>query len=772
MKQILKKFSKDNRGVSLITVIITVTFLAVLGTMLIGAALVNFKMKQMDQRSKKDFYTAETALDDVYNGLGKDITTAIAASYEKAMMQSNAQGFISEEAALAYLRSEFVSKFQNLYDSGHPIGTAEFKASLLTALNEYIVTPATGIASVEDVASVEVGAENAYVALRGVVVNYDNSTLDTTSTITTDIVLTVPTLRFFDSHDYIWDYALIGNKGIFVKDGSIGTNLNGNVYGGSSTDSSYRTEYGQKDVYGGINVKDTRLTIRGETIISGADFNINSAQLSISGLSGAAAANLWTGNLNVAGNGSTVDANGSLFLNNDLEINGTNAQVTLGGNYYGYSNNSVTKESQALGKEHAQSSSILVNGRNNTLNLEALDLLLISGRSYLDFTGHGNSGEYGTGEAISLRTSQFIYMVPTEFLEYANPETAENVGSAVVKQFTAADMQPAEWFGWQYLNQTEPVRQEVMEVSGKQFVYFFLNFRSPTDERDYVNAILNATPADTQAYALKYKMQERIGVLLQDSMILRDGAVNCNVYSNFGVMQYTEGSGSTVGSIQAVDSGSSGIVNANLYAAALNNRYSYLLDTLDPKPEVALDQNVGTSPNAGQADLPLSGFVFLDPNTAGYNDLTYNFSSNGSGIPDCYKGVISRNGYSYDVILSKEDLSFNGNLLDFHGVILTTGNISMRNCAVDGLVMAKGTVTLQDTQISANRELLLSIIEAESLEINNAGYLPSDEECAQYFIHYLKDPRYNGSFPYGKDSVGADYTQFITYENWKKGDVR
>lgn len=772
MIKLIKKFQKDNKGASLLTVIITVTFLAILGAMLIGVALVNYQMKRMDLRSKKDFYTVETAVDDIYNGIGKEMTQVIANAYETALQNNNSSGFTSEEAAYASLCQEMVLGFQEAYGPSYAIGGSEFNSSLMSILNTYLVPPADGSASVEYIKNVEIGAENKYIALRGMVVNYSNSTLDTTSSITTDMVILAPTIRMFDKHDYVWDYALIGNQGIYVKDANplalTPTFVNGNIFGGSSESDAYKVTYGQKDVYGGINVLDTSLYVEGETIISGADFNIKGAQVTLLDV---VATNVWAGNMNVTGNESNVFVNGNMYLNNDLEINGNNGTITLRGKYYGYSDNSVTKESEKLGKEHAKSSSILVNGRKNKLDLNGLEFLLISGRSYMDFAGHGseNSGEYGTGEALALRTNQFIYLVPTEYLQFANPEKYTYFNTIMngnkVTQFLSDNALPEDWFGWKYLNQSQPVKQEIVEVSGDKFVYFFLNFKSPVDERKYVNEILTSDANNPQAYELKKRMQERSSTMLKELMI-GVGSDKCNIYSNFQVMEYDSSH-----KLQASTNSRSSFINTYSYAKALNSRYSYLMDTLDPKMDIALDQEIGDS-GLPDADLPLSSFMETNPSTNGLSKITKNYSSNGSAIFDCYKKTITRNGYGYDVILSNEDLSFDGNLTNFKGVIFTTGNLSIKNCNIEGLVISNKTLTVDSSKISASRELLMTLIEAESLEIDELGIEITDDAHASYFVHYLKDPRYNGSFPYGKDAIGNDFTQFIIYENWKKGDVR
>ncbi len=798
MNQLLKQIKSDNRGASLITVIITVSLLAVLGTMLAGAALVNYQMKRLDQRSKKDFYTAESALDDVYNGLGKNITVIIADSYDTALAMNNSGGgsgsaFASEEAAYAYLKKEFVKQFQSYYtigvpgnpsDSVNPINSEANRETLRATLESYIVQPSDGTATVENIRDIVVDANYNSLTLKEVVVTYENTQMDMVSSVTTDIVLSVPTLRFFDNHDYLWDYAIIGNQGVYARSKNSGvtdsSTVRGNVFAGIGPfDTTKASLYGQKDVYGGLNLFETTLNLYGETIISAGDVNLRSATLNLEGTSAGKKANLWTGTIQLAANGNNPNvftAYGNLFLDNDLEINSYNSTVTLSGNYYGYNNRYATKESAASGLDHTKSSSILVNGRNNTLNLRGLDLLLLAGRAYMDFDtadiqSEGGSKEYGTGEGLALRTNQMIYMVPTEFLPYANPERKALV-TGDVQNLDETEMRREEWFGSQYLSATQPVRQEVIRVDGEEFVYFFLNFKSDEDRTAYVNTILNASAGSTdtfeqQAYELKRKMEERAGVLLNNDLVINSGSENCSVYSNFAVVEYN----STTGTMQAASRSENNLIQTNIYAPALVSRYAYLCDTLDPKSDVSLDTIIAPYSSTGAAELPLSKFVRINP---GDDYLTLITNYGNCALDGISMGTSSYRknvtGTTYDVLIAKDDLDLNS--LNFDGVILTLGNVTLTDCTVNGIVLSAGEVTLKNSTVNANREIIQSIIEAESQEIDALGIAGGDLEHIKYFVHYLNDIRYNGAFAYGKDSIGTDYTQFITYENWKKGDVR
>ena len=69
-----KKFHKDNSGATLVVVLIVVAFIAVLGSVAIAGAMVNLKMKVVDKKAKKTFYSCEEAVDEIYSELtyGRD----------------------------------------------------------------------------------------------------------------------------------------------------------------------------------------------------------------------------------------------------------------------------------------------------------------------------------------------------------------------------------------------------------------------------------------------------------------------------------------------------------------------------------------------------------------------------------------------------------------------------------------------------------------------------------------------------------------------------
>lgn len=56
---------KNNKGFSLFTVLIAVSFVGILGLLVLYMALSNFNMKVTDLKGKDSFYTAERAIEEI-----------------------------------------------------------------------------------------------------------------------------------------------------------------------------------------------------------------------------------------------------------------------------------------------------------------------------------------------------------------------------------------------------------------------------------------------------------------------------------------------------------------------------------------------------------------------------------------------------------------------------------------------------------------------------------------------------------------------------------
>lgn len=107
----MEKNVKDNKGFSLITVIITVAFIGILGLLVLYLALQNFNMKITGIKGKDSFYTAEQALEEIRLGLQQDVGEAMSAAYIKVMEDYNKQSSSSDEVLDELRQKAFENAF-------------------------------------------------------------------------------------------------------------------------------------------------------------------------------------------------------------------------------------------------------------------------------------------------------------------------------------------------------------------------------------------------------------------------------------------------------------------------------------------------------------------------------------------------------------------------------------------------------------------------------------------------------------------------------------
>lgn len=88
----------------------------------------------------------------------------------------------------------------------------------------------------------------------------------------------IPNAHFFDGNDELFEYSLIGNKGVYVTGKT--SSIVGNVFAGTHPVSENRKAeagYGEKDVYGGLNILSTQLGVQAGKVVSAGDVNLKGA---------------------------------------------------------------------------------------------------------------------------------------------------------------------------------------------------------------------------------------------------------------------------------------------------------------------------------------------------------------------------------------------------------------------------------------------------------------------------------------------------------------
>ena len=88
----------------------------------------------------------------------------------------------------------------------------------------------------------------------------------------------IPSGIFFDGNDDLFDYSMIAQKGIYITGST--SSIVGNIFAGTHTVEEYRkaeSGYGEREIYGGINVLSTQLGIDADKVISTGEINLKGA---------------------------------------------------------------------------------------------------------------------------------------------------------------------------------------------------------------------------------------------------------------------------------------------------------------------------------------------------------------------------------------------------------------------------------------------------------------------------------------------------------------
>ena len=461
--------------------------MVVLASIILSVSFSNLKMKQLEYRNKRNFYEDEQVLYDVYNGLGRDISEYLAKAYNDTLAMVTMADGTSQYGSQTAAYQQFVNLFGGRLESKFG-ADGEHRDETLAILQSYLTVAATGqnadgstAKQAEVLDYIQTKVENdaagsmARYTFEGVTVRYrevtSNATTGFEATVTTDIVVEVPYISFFQDYSRVLDYVLIGNQGIYFKNAD--ARIEGNVYAGTDSkdkNAAYQGyHYSEGKVYDGMNLYQSKITFANTNyLITKGDLNLCESDLTISAPGGKkAVTNLWAENIRTVENNhpgvpvtgkdapantSTLSADANFYLADDLELNARGSSASLRGNYYGYNNNKIVSgmnsayettgknetrnqykgEAEGNGAAHASSSSIILNANDTTLDLTGLDSLIVTGLAYVDIKNPEASyadtesagdklDEYQTGESLALRYNQLLYLAPQEILYETNP---------------------------------------------------------------------------------------------------------------------------------------------------------------------------------------------------------------------------------------------------------------------------------------------------------------------------------------------------------------
>ena len=372
MWEINKENKKSNSGFSLFTVIIAVSFIAILGLLVIYISVSNFYMKVTDLKSKDGFYTAERGLEEVKVGLQQDVGDAMSKAFIKVMETYDAEDSSGQSQSAARQRrfqELFIDNLRNVLEDKmttesegkscydlHYLDEEHLNRShvLTDESRESLLLVHDGMPYIEDMETEN--AQNGKKEVVGLILkNLKIIYVDSkgrASIIKTDICLGTPKVQFPTSSTLpdLMSMVVVANGGIICEPDKNSEKpeitLRGNIYAGLIEDdniiSQINTDYGSER-YGNktsIWVKNgSTLNVESNNmLVTRAEINVDHGTFST-----ASKVQLWTRGITLKSSlaeTANVTLQGTSYLADDITVasgaNASDANVTLQGAYYGY----------------------------------------------------------------------------------------------------------------------------------------------------------------------------------------------------------------------------------------------------------------------------------------------------------------------------------------------------------------------------------------------------------------------------------------------------
>lgn len=423
MKLFINKYRKDNTGSSMVIVIIALAFVGILSATIMWMALNNYRMKATDTQTKRSFYAAELIMEQIVSGVQVEASKAIDVAYQNVMQKYSTltesekqEKFCKEYVAILsdyYMDGPSrynISKLRAYVDgyvdaSDREFSNTEGQGFLYTIIGGTEVASGKGVMSCVDDQPYfndnSVTLENIHLEFT------DNNGF--VSIINTDLVISAPEVTFTSSDTLpdIFDYAIIASEGLTDIPAAMGNvKVSGSVCGGEN---GITLHHGWEILNANMVVSEDTVKLDGPA-----------ASLKIGDAATFDTPEFWAKNIDVnKAAGNALDICAKSYIADDLTINSSNAQVKLQGEYYGYGNSPTNPQ---------ESSSVIVNGINTSLDMSGLDKLLLAGHSYIgthsavptpspDPTYDDEyllNEDIRMGQSIAIKGEQIAYLVPDE----------------------------------------------------------------------------------------------------------------------------------------------------------------------------------------------------------------------------------------------------------------------------------------------------------------------------------------------------------------------
>lgn len=794
MRNITKTKRQQNQGFSLFTVLIAVSFVGILGLLVLYIALSNFNMKITDLKGKDSFYTAERALEEIRTGLQEDVGNAMSKAYTQVLESYNVENRSQDSSMDRQRQSEFqdcfitelmrtlrVSKTEdNIYNMERLRGYVDLKYD--GSKESLIITnPAGSAPLMKAVKNVGKNTENNGVLLKNLKVIYVDEK-GRASIICTDIRLLVPEVQFPTPSTLpdLMNMIVVADKGIVCEGTeSTPTSINGSIYAGNLPSAL---------------AADSETSIK---VIPGASLNVESGdkvvckgEISVglnSTFTSAESVNLWARGLN-ADSVQNVGLSGSTYFADDLTVTGKNNNVKISGNYYGYGSYESATSDDCVAKDQyeksgltgaALSSAIVINGKNTTLDLSDTQKLMIAGRNYIASSkvkanNRSNTNDVATGESLTVKGTQLAYLVPKEVLGASgNPLTYD----AYLSLLNGAEDISVNWdaaveaWGGRSLRDigvdSEKPVQTVFYNDG--FVYFYLNFTDAQKSADFMQMYYQNNPtvkANMDKYLSFYFGGEDSGITVKDADSYLRYITNGNALSYSGA--------DAQGNMRQATSVNPGEKILQEQVGYQNSWYALnrkMITSYDLLNKAVKEDGEGKTHDETDGDRSVYDNLVNEKKMINYindnvTDGTKKYVFTASAEDGGLTAIMYHNGESG----VKQILKISQSDADKLRLVVCTGDVEIEaGVKFQGIIMAKGTITLKaGAQLESAPLEAARVFQAQMRSYGDGTSIKPQDFFWEGDKYVLGNSASSGK----KDTLNGSDTYSIadcvSYENWKK----
>ena len=798
MRNITKTKRQQNQGFSLFTVLIAVSFVGILGLLVLYIALANFNMKVTDLKGKDSFYTAERALEEIRTGLQEDVGNAMSKAYTQVLETYNKENRSQDSSMDRQRQSDFQDRFikelmrtlrasqttEDIYSLDYLRGYVDLEYD--DSKESLIITNPTGTSPVmKAVKNVGKNTEDNGVLLKNLKVIYVDEK-GHAAIICTDIRLLVPEVQFPTPSTLpdLMNMIVVADKGIICEGNeSTPTSINGSIYAGNlpaaattDPDTSIQVTSGAS-----LNVES------GDKVVCKGEISVGLNSTFTSGGS----VNLWARGLNAA-SVKNVTLSGTTYFADDLTIAGKNNNVKISGNYYGYGSYESATSDDCVAKDQyiqsglsgaALSSAIVVNGKNTTLDLSDTQKLMIAGRNYIASSkvkanDRTNTNDVVTGESLTVKGTQLAYLAPAEILGASgNPMTYDDY----LTHLNGADEISVNWdtaveaWGGRTLREigvdsTEPVQAVFYnDNSATGYVYFYLNFTDAQKSADFMQMYYQNNPTiktNMDKYLSFYFGGKDSGITVKDADSYLRYITNGNVLSYSGA--------DAQGSLEEATGVNPGEKILQEEVGYQNSWYALnrkMITSYDLLNKEVKEDGGGTMHDETDSGRSVYDNLVNEKKMVSYikdtvKDGTGKYVFTASDEDGGLQAIMYDNGETG----VNKTLKISKNDADKLRLVVCTGDVEIEaGVKFQGIIMAKGTITLK-----SGAQLESAPLEAARVfQAQMSSYGDKDSIKPQDF--FWEGDKYvlgNSASSGKKDTLNGSDTYSIadcvSYENWKK----